>query len=126
MKCKGNNLFVNYYTFTGQRNENNFTLYSDEGGIFWVYGDGRDSKKKNHKEYSDKNSDYLKCNLSGGGEKMDTISDLLHSNWGLILIWVVKLTTAECFEYNTWFFFLMGTQRRKEGDSCFQKLILKD
>lgn len=121
-KCKGNNLFVNYYTFTGQRNESNFTLYTDEGGIFWVYGDGEDSKEKNHKEYSDKNSDYLNVTYLSGGEKWIQFRIYCVATGKLILdTGVVEATTAECFEYNTWFFFLDGHAKKKEGDSCFPK-----
>lgn len=114
--CKNNAFQFDYYYSTKTQNaEFHNNIFLDEKGVYFRL-------HEKEKIYIDKNSDYIKVSSLTSGEESIQVKIYCKANGQLILdTGIVTKEKAECFENNTWFYFLDGHAKKKEGDSCFPK-----
>lgn len=113
--CKNKEYKLDYY-YSTKVNSSEFhsTFYLDEKGFFWL--------NENQKIYEDVNSDYFTITYQIRAETSVQVKIFCKADNNLIIdTGVVQIDDAKCFEKTTWFYFLDGHAKKKEGDSCFPK-----
>lgn len=113
--CKQGEFYVShYYWMNSGHSDFHSSFFLDEKGIYWLH--------EGKKIYSDLNSDYLIVTSRTQNQTSMQVKISCKANNQLIIdTGLVQMDAAGCYEINTWFYFLDGHSKKKEGDSCFPK-----
>ena len=113
--CKNKEYGLEYYYSTSVNfSKEHSIIYLDSKGLYWL--------NRDQKIYKDLNSDYIIVASPSRGETSVQVKIFCKADNQLIIdTGVVQLDDAQCFEKTTWFYFLDGHAKKKEGDSCFPK-----